>query len=144
MRRHREEGRQDAGIGQRPRQGDEARGVATGIADALGRGNGFALALGHFRKAVGPAFGHAVRRRGVNDADVGVFDQTDGLARRVVGQAQDDGVGRIDGGAASIGILALVTVETDQLNIRSGGETITNLQTRGARFAVNENLLRHD
>ena len=77
-------------------------GLATSFAPAIA----FAWLAVHLGKAVGPAFGDAVRRRGVDHARGVVADQRHALARRIVGQAQDGDVGGVQEVGAGGRILA--------------------------------------
>ena len=135
--------RQQPGIDQRPQQRDGAGGVAAGVGHALGLLHGGALVFRQLGEAESPAFGHAVRRAGVDDARLLARQRVDHghrFACRVVVQAQDD---QIDTGhdlALGVGVLAFGRVDADEIDARHVRQPLANLQPGGAGFAVDENL----
>src|SRR3546814_955622 len=74
-------------------EGDGAGRIAAGVAHPLGRLHLFALRPLELRKAVGPAGVGAVGGAGVDDPGPRIVDHGDRLARRLVGQAEDE-IGR--------------------------------------------------
>ena len=118
------------------RGGDEARGVAARVGDALARGDGGALALRELGEAVGPVGGRAVRRGGVDDAGVGVLHETHGLAGRVVGQAEEHDVSGVDEALALVEVVALVLVDAQQLQVVARADAVEDLQAGRAALAI--------
>jgi hypothetical protein len=103
--RHRESVGQDACLDQRPQQGDGGRRVAARIRHTLGGGDTRRLVLGHLRKSIGPLGCHPVRSRGIDDPNVGCLDQRDRFARRLIGQAKNGEICRIEHIAPGLKIL---------------------------------------
>ena len=128
--------RDDAHPDQRSCAGDESCRVAAGIGDPVAGCDGGALVGGELREAVGPAVGSAVRGGSVDDADVRVIDQRDGLDGACVGQAQEDDVRRVEEFAALFVVVALVLVDAHQLQVLPGADPVKNLQAGGAALSV--------
>ena len=124
-------------------EGEEAGGVAAGVGDTGGGGQRIAAAGGDFGETVGPARIGAVRGRGIDDARGGILDQRDGLARGIVGQAQDHRVGGVERVGAGVGILAGVVGERDQGDVAAAGEPLVDLDAGGAGGAVDEHFNGH-
>ena len=141
--RHRPGGRQQTGRDERTNQRDEPRRVAPRVGDAAGSDDGFALALRHFRESVGPARGCPVGAGRIDDPHRLVFDQAGGLARRVVGQAQDDHVGDVEPVAARRQVLAHDRIYRDQFDVAPRREPLADTKAGRPRLAVDEDLRDH-
>ena len=128
--------RHDARLHERGRNGDEARGVAAGVGDALRRCDRLTLTRAQLGEAVGPARCGAVGGGGVDDAHVGVLDKQYRLACTVVGQAEEHHVGGVDEAAALLGVVALVLVDAEQLEVAAVADAPGDLQSRGAALPV--------
>ena len=133
-------GAHDAGVDQRPQQRDGAGRVAARIGDAVGVEQLLALVLGQLRKAVGPAVGHAIRRRGVDHDRVGIADGGHQFLGRRVGQAQHGDVGRLGDLGALAQVLAVGQRQFEQFDVRPVLEPVEDLQPGGAVLAVDENF----
>jgi hypothetical protein len=93
-------------------------------------------------KAEHPAFGHAVRGAGVDDAGLLARQRVDHghrLARRVVVQAQDDQVHRGHELALGRRVLAACRVDADHGHAGHVLQPFADLQAGGAGLAVDEN-----
>ena len=84
-----------------------------------------------------------MRGRGVDHPHIGAFQQGDRLACRIVGQAQDHGVGAVQRIGAGARVLAALLRQADERDIRPAGEAFPDFEARRARRAVYENLVRH-
>jgi len=129
-------GRHDAHAHERGRGGDETRGMAARIGDALACGDGRALPGGELGKAIGPALGGAMGRRGVDDAGLGVLYERDCLDGTLVRQAQKDDVGGIDELVARILVVALVIVDAQKLKVLPRADAVVDLETGGPALTV--------
>ena len=136
-------GRHDAGRGERADEPDGAGRPAAGIGNAVRRGDPSPLALVHLRETEGPAVGGAMRGRGVDDPHAGAGNQADRLARRIVGQAEDDGVGAVEEFGAGRSVLALVGRDRQELEIGAAFQPLPDLQAGGAGLAVDEDCRSH-
>ena len=96
-----------------------------------------------FREAIGPPIGDAVRRRRVDDARAVIVDQRHRLARRIVGQAEDDDVRSIERVPARAGILAVLFVQRDQRQFGAAGQPVADFDPRGAMAAIDEDAGGH-
>lgn len=92
------------------------------------------------RKAVGPAGGGAVGGGGVDYLGVPVLNKGDRLHSGSVGQAQKDQVGGVEELAPLLGVLPLVLVNEQQLQIVPAAQPFIDLQACGALLAVNIDL----
>ena len=137
-------GGQQAGLHQRPHQGDKAGRPAAGVGDPLAGLDPRALALRHLRQAVDPAGRGAVRGRGVDHADAIAFHQAHRLAGRGVGQAEDHRVGVVDQLAPGLRVLAAGLGDGDELQVAAAGQPLPNLQAGGAGLAIDEHLRGHE
>ena len=130
----------------RPHQGthqtDEAGRVAAGIGHARGPRHGRALVLVHLGEAVGPARCDAIGGRGVDHLHGRIFDQTDGLPRRIIWQAQDHRIGRIQRLVPRLHVASPIA-QQDQLQIPPRLQPLADLQSRGAGLAVDEEGVGH-
>ena len=136
-----------AGVNQRADQRDSAGGVATGVGDAARALHGGLLAGGQFGKAVDPAGRGAVRGRGVNDLGAGLaagrcHGINDGhcFAGSVIMQTQDDHIDPGHQRAFGGGVFAQFGGDADQLDAGHALQPFTDLQARGAGFAVDKNF----
>jgi hypothetical protein len=85
-----------------------------------------------------------VRGRGVDHLDAVALDQADGLARRIVRQAEDYGVSAVEQLTPRLDVLAALRVDRDELQIAPAGEPLADLEAGGAGLAIDEHLGRHD
>ena len=133
-------GAHDAGIDQRPQDGDGAGRIAAGIGDALGGEQGLAVLLAELGEAVGPAVGHAMGGAGVDHAGVGVTEGRHQLLHRRVGQAEHGDVGRL-GDLDPLGeVLAVGHRQLEQLDVGPVLQPLVDFQPGGAVLAVDEDL----
>ena len=121
-------------------EGDEAARITAGIGDAFGALDGISVRRRELGEAVCPAFRRAVRRGSVDDDRPRPFRKQSRFLCRVVGQAQEDGVRRVDGFFAGNGILAVLLVERDERDVLTRLHALYNFEPRGARAAVDEYL----
>ena len=133
-------GAHEAGVDQRPQQRDRAGRVAARIADPVGGEQLLALVLGQLGEAIGPAVGHAMRRRGVDHDRVAVTHRGNQLLGCRVGQAEHGDVGRLGDLGALAQVLAVGHRQLQQLDVRPVLEPVEDLQPGGAVLAVDENL----
>ncbi len=96
-------GRDQFGFDKRPQKRDGAGRIAAGIADAGRLCDRLGLAGRHLREPIGPIGRDAVRARSVDDPCAVVLDESDGLARRVIGQAKDRNIRRVECGRTGPG-----------------------------------------
>ena len=88
-------------------------------------------------EAVDPAGGGAVGGGGVHHPGVLVFDERHRLHGGGVWQAQEHQIGRVQETLALGGVLALVRVNAQQLDVVPGSQALVDLQAGGALLAVN-------
>ena len=72
-----------------------------------------------------------------------VVDEADRLLRRIVRQAEDDGVGRVQQLGARGRVLALAGIDRDELQVAPALQPLADLQAGGAGFAVDEDFRTH-
>ena len=139
--------RDQAGVNQRAYQGNGAGGVATGVGDAACALHGGLLAGGQFGKAVDPAGRGAVRRRGVNDLGAGLaagrchgVNDGHGFSGSVIMQAQNDHIDPGHQRAFGSRVFAQFGGNAHQLDAGHVLQPFTDLQARGAGFAVDKNF----
>ena len=130
--------RRDAVRDERIDEGDKAARITTRVGDALGALDGLSVRRRELGEAVSPAFRRAVRRRSVDDDRLRPFRKLRRFLCRVVGQAQEDGVRRVDGFFAGGGVFAVLLVERDERNVLTRPHALYNFEPRGARAAVDE------
>ena len=128
-------GGQNAARDQRVHERAEAARVAARDGDAGRAGDGLAPVGGQLGKAVDPARRGAVRGRRVDDAHM-TSGHRDGLARGVVGQAEDGDVGVVDARAPRGGVLALLLADGEKLDVRPRGQPFGDAQSGRAGRAV--------
>ncbi|MNT21582.1 hypothetical protein D3C72_1569250 [compost metagenome] len=86
----------------------------------------------------------AIGGRGIDDTDIIVAGHHgDGFFRGIVGQAEDRNVGVVEHVLAHRRIAALGFGYGQQLDIAATGKARADLQTRGAVFAIDEDLRCH-
>ena len=122
---------------------DEAGGMTAGVGDSLGMDDRLPVLGGEFGEAVGPALRRPVGGGGVDDLRVGVLDHGHGFAGRVVGQAEEDQIRRIETFFALGGVLPLLLVDEEKLDVLAGGQPVIDLQAGGALPSVNKNHRFH-
>ena len=132
--------RRDAVRDQRIDEGDKAARITAGIGDALGALDGLSVKRRELGEAVCPALRRAVRRGSVDDDCLRPFRKLRRFLCRVVGQAQEDGIRRVDGFFAGGRVLAVLLIEGDKLHIAPLLHALDDLQPRRARAAVDEYL----
>ena len=135
--------RQQAGDNQGTDQGNAGQGVAADVADPRRRGDPVRLLGRHLGKTVDPGGVDPVGGAGVHHLYGRVLDQTDGLAGRVVGQAEDGKIGRIQGLGPRRRVLAPRLVQAQQLDVAPLRQAVADLQARRPRLAVDEDLRHH-
>ena len=80
----------------------------------------------------------------VDNAHVWILHQRHRLTGTLVGQTEEHDVGRIDKAAPLVGVVALVLVDAQQLQVISGAYAVENLQACRASLTVDVHLcLRH-
>ena len=131
----------EPGVDERSREGDHAGGVTARVCDALGVHDGVALLGVELGESVDPIFGDAVGGGRVDDDGGVVGDEGDSLDGGVIGKAEDGGVGGVEELGALDGVLAIVTGEGDDFDVVPGGEAVSDLESGGARLAVDEDFL---
>ena len=129
---------------QRRGERNEPAGVAARHGDVLPGGDGIPMLLGHFREAVRPAGGNAVRRRGIKNARIAAFCQRDGFSCSSVRQAEDGNVGGVNGFASGIGVLALFFRERQERKLPALRQPIENPKACCAFLAINKDRPCHD
>ena len=117
--------------------------MAARIGNALGVLDGFAVRLGQLGKAVIPVQVGAMRGRCIDDTGGIILDERDRLFRRRIRQAQERNVGCIEELAALLGVLALILIDEQQLDVVAAAEALVNLETGRALFAVDVNFRLH-
>jgi hypothetical protein len=136
--------RQQACGAQRAQKRDCAGRVAARIGDETGGTNLLALFLIHFGKAIGPVLMDAIGGRGIDDADIVIAGHhRDRFPGSIVRQAEDRNVGIVEHILAHRRIAALGLGYGQQLDIAATGKARADLQTRGAVFAIDEDLRCH-
>jgi hypothetical protein len=133
-------GAHDAGVDQRPQDGDGARRIAARVGDAVGGQKLLAVVLGHLGEAIGPAVGHAMGSAGVDHDGVGVTQRRHQLLGRGVGQAEHGDVGGLGDLGALAEILAVGHRQLEQLDVGPVLEPVEDLQAGGAVLAVDKDL----
>jgi hypothetical protein len=84
-----------------------------------------------------------VRRGRVDHPQRRVLDQGGGLARRLVGQAENRQIGPIEHLGPAVGVLPLRLRQAQELDVGPSGQPGADLQAGGAHIAVDENPCRH-
>ena len=137
--------RDETGAHQRPHDGQKAGGPAAGIAHPLRRGDALIAVRLQFGEAEVPALRHPVGGGGVDHPGGGIVDQGDGFARRLVRQAQDHQIGRVQRRLARGRHPCARHPTGRSAKARPGRQALADLQTRGAGRAVDEDfrLLAH-
>ena len=79
-----------------------------------------------------------MRGRGVDDARCRIVDQGDGFAGGIVGQAQDNDIGGVEGVAARARIFAPGVVKLEQIELGAARQPGLDFKSGCARRAVNE------
>ncbi|MCP1573168.1 hypothetical protein J2S30_001547 [Herbaspirillum rubrisubalbicans] len=77
-------------------------------------------------------------RAGIDDTDLGIFNQRHRFAGGGVGQAQQGDVGAVDGFGAAPRILALGWRQGQHAQVGATAQALVDLQTGGALVAVDE------
>ena len=132
--------RDDTGIDERPHQQDEARRIAAGIADPPRGSDRIPRRLPlQFRQSVHPAVGCPVRRARIEDARG--RRQRHGVSRRIVRQAQNGQVRRLEIGAAACRFLAFGFGDFEQFHIAARPDPVRDLKPGRPRLAVYEYLV---
>mmetsp|Transcript_43481 Transcript_43481/g.114263 ORF Transcript_43481/g.114263 Transcript_43481/m.114263 type:complete len:370 (+) Transcript_43481:294-1403(+) len=136
---------QHSGIDERCSHRNEARGVAARVGDALGRRDALALLRAQLGKPVRPVWVGAMRSARIDQHGpiVVCLDERSGLDGRCIRQAQDNGIGRVDGISASISILALVFGQSDEIDITAWAQSVAHLEASRSSFAVDKNTSTH-
>ena len=119
-------------------QGDRRR-ITARIRNTPGLGDGLALALAELRQSVHPAVRDPVGRAGIEDLGIGRFEPAGGLLRSRVGEAQDRDLGRLEGPSPGAGILSVLLLDFEQLEIVATREPLADAQASRSRMAVDEN-----
>ena len=89
------------------------------------------------RKTVDPARGGAVCGGGVDDLGLRILNKGHRLQGGGVGQAEKDQVGGVEKFLSLLGILALVLVNEQQLNVLPASQPLVDLKAGSALLAVN-------
>ena len=137
---------QHAGIDERPQDGDRAGGVAAGIGDPPRRRDAPRLSLFEFRKTVGPGWIDPVRGGRVEDAGAFVAEAGDdggGLARRLVGKAQDRDIDRRQDFGLRARILAVFRRNRNEFDVRRAQKLFADFEACRSRLAVDEDFCHH-
>ena len=136
-------GRKQPGRDQGMDEHHRGQGITARVADPFRRGDAPGLLGVPFRQAVDPLGIAPVRRAGVDDAQVRVFDHGDGLARRRVGQAEDREIGGVQHLGAGARVLARRLGQAQELDVGAALQPRPDLQARGTDLAVDEDFCRH-
>ncbi len=131
-------GRQQAGVDQRPQQGQRAGGIAAWVADARGCGDARRLAGRQLGQAVDPARRRAVGRAGVDQPHTRPPHQRDGGAGGVVWKAQQGDVAGVQRLGAAGGVAALGVGQGQQAQVGARAQAVQQLQAGGALVTVDE------
>ena len=126
---------------QRPRDADKAAGIAAGDRHTIRIFDFLFLAL-QLREAVVPGRVGAEGRGGIQHLDVRAEQRHDLFGGRI-GQAEEGKVGRIDDLRPLVHILAALSRDAQQLDVRPGGQTVGNAQTGGAGRTVDKDFYAH-
>ena len=102
-----------------------------------------ALARRQLGQAEDPARRDAVRGAGVDQAGLRVRDQRRGLARGGIGQAQEGDVGGVQQARALGGVLALVGVDAQHLDVLALRRVLVDAQPGRAFLAIDEHHMLH-
>ena len=116
--------REDPGIDQGVNVQDESGGVAAGNGHPRGQPDMVPLVPVQFRQAVYPGLAGPVGGAGVDHPGGGIADQPDRFPGRLVGQAQDDEIGRVEAGRLGLGVFAPVFGDFNELDVLAGLETV--------------------
>jgi hypothetical protein len=135
--------RQQAARHQGAQQGHRGERVAPRVGDPFGRADARRLPAVQFRKAINPVRIGPVRRGGIDDPQRRVLDQSGGLPRRLVGQAENRQVGPIEHPGPPRGVFPLVFRQAQELHIAAPGQPRADLQASGAHITVDENFCDH-
>src|SRR5699024_8263517 len=132
--------RRDAVRDQGIDEGDKAAGITAGVGDGRGAVEGISVRGRELGEGVCRGFRRAGWRGSVDDARLRPLREPPGLARRVVGKAQEDGIRRVDGFFAGGRVLAVLFVERDERDVLTRLHALYDPEPRGARAAVDEYL----
>ena len=116
--------------------------VTAGVAHPRRAADPLALARIEFRQSVDPAFGHPVSSARVQHPHMVARNEPQCLARRVVGQAQDDHVGLVEVPAPHLRVLARLLRNLDEVHVLARGQPLPNLEPGRPRLPVDE-YVRH-
>ena len=95
-------------------------------------------------QAVDPTRRGAMGRAGVDHAHAGTAHQRHGLARGVVGQAQQRDVAVVQGLGAMAGALAMLRRQLQQAQVGAAVQPLAHLQAGRALVAVDEDERGHE
>ena len=136
-------GGQQPGGHQRMQDRDRGDGIAAGVGDARRGFNQRPLAFAIFRETIDPAVRRPVRGGRIDNAGGAVFDQSHGIAGRIVGQAKDRNIGAIERVPAGIYVFPPIIAEMGEYDIGAAPKPIQDLQAGGTGFAIDKNIRRH-
>jgi hypothetical protein len=77
-----------------------------------------------------------MRRRSIDDTDIGIIDQRNRFPCPVVLQAQEDDIRRIEKLPALFIVMSFIFIDSHQLQIFPGSDPVKNLQTGRPRLSV--------
>ena len=132
----------DSGVGQGAGQEDEAGGIAAGIADPRRVPDPVAPMRVELGQTVDPAIRDAVCRARIQHPYMVARNESDRLARRVVGQTEDHDIGLVQVPAPHLRVLARGLRNLHERHVVARRQPIADLEPGGARLAVDE-YVRH-
>ena len=128
-------------LDQRPRNADEAAGVAAGHSHPAGVLDLLFLAL-QLREAIVPCRVGAEGRGGIQHLDVRA-EQGHDLSGSRIGQAEEGEVCGVDDAGPLVHVLAALGGDAQKLDLRPGRQTVRDAQTGGAGGTVDKNFHAH-
>jgi hypothetical protein len=117
--------------------------MAAWIRDPLCGADAFALAGRQFGQAEHPVRRRAVRRAGVDQAGARVRHERRRLARRVVGQAEEGDIRRVQQAGTLGRVLAAFGSNAQHLDVGALGKILVDAQSGRSFLTVDENLVLH-
>ena len=131
--------RQQSPADQRRDQGDEPRGIAPRVGHPLRRSDRIPLLHTQLREAVGPSIRRPVCGGGINNPGAGIIHQLHRLHGGGIRQTKEHQVRLVHQLFSLSGILALLLVDEQELQVLPAGQTVVNLQAGSTLLAVDIN-----